>query len=152
MFFTVPPRSSALIITKQQTAPSRSKATIANLSPELKPAFSLKSLGKTICPLASRVTTASILQHSLFSDMFNQTYQTNLNIYTFLKNLKKMKNITIRTMKANETTEKWFLQEAIPLQTREKPHFSSTNSASANSNASPDKVRLSENHGIETST
>jgi hypothetical protein len=91
MFFTVPPRSSALIITKQQIAPSRSKATMANLSPEPKPAFFLRSLGKTICPLASRVTTASILQHSLLSDILNQTYQINLNIYTFLKNLKKMK-------------------------------------------------------------
>ena len=61
----MPSRASTFSMTMQQTSLSRSKPIIANLSLGFMFAFSRRSFGRTICPFASTVTTASILQHSL---------------------------------------------------------------------------------------
>src|SRR3972149_6042225 len=61
---TVSPSMSAFIITIQHTAPLRSTPMTANLSIFFMLALSRRSFGKTICPLSSTVTMASILQHS----------------------------------------------------------------------------------------
>ncbi len=58
-------RASTFIITMQQTSPSRSKLMRANLSLAFMLAFSRRSFGRTICPLASMEIIASILQLSL---------------------------------------------------------------------------------------
>ena len=57
--------ASTFSITIQHTSVSRWNPMTASLSLGFIFAFSLRSLGSTICPLASTVTTASILQHSL---------------------------------------------------------------------------------------
>ena len=64
-------KASTFSITMQQTSLSRWNPMIASLSLGFIFAFSLSSFGRTICPFASTVTTASILQHSLLQDSFS---------------------------------------------------------------------------------
>jgi hypothetical protein len=60
--FTIPPKSSALINEMQQTRPSFSQLTSANLSPARMFALSLISFGSTIWPRSSTLTNDSTLQ------------------------------------------------------------------------------------------
>src|SRR5512139_2569575 len=60
--FTMSPNSSALIKVKQHTFPSFSQLTSASLSPVWISAFSLISLGSTICPRSSTLINDSTLQ------------------------------------------------------------------------------------------
>lgn len=75
----------------QQISSLRSNPMTANLSFGLILAFSRMSFGRTICPLASTETTASILQHSLLQYSLlvilgSLERVISEIIYTFLKN------------------------------------------------------------------
>src|SRR4030067_2982299 len=63
---TPPAKESALISVDQQVAPSFSQLITASLSPGLILAFSLKSLGSTICPRSSTLIKDSTLQQFEF--------------------------------------------------------------------------------------
>lgn len=88
-FLTVSSRASTFSITMQHTSSlPRWKPMTASLSLGFIFAFSLRSFGRTICPLASTVTIASILKHSLLQHSlvvicFHKE-RTCKNIYTFL--------------------------------------------------------------------
>src|SRR5512137_1945841 len=60
--FTITSSSSTLIRERQQILPSFSMLTTASLSPAFIFAFSLISLGSTICPRSSTLTIDSTLQ------------------------------------------------------------------------------------------
>src|SRR5512136_2446327 len=62
MPFTMSARASTLIIARQDILPSCRMDMMASLSPALMPAFSLTSLGSTIWPRSSTLTTPSTLQ------------------------------------------------------------------------------------------
>ena len=69
-FLTVFSKASTFSMTMQQTSLSRWNPMMASLSLGFIFAFSLSSFGRTICPFASTVTTASILQLSLLQQSF----------------------------------------------------------------------------------